>query len=172
MRRADSPRYKWCNVVFFLTALLVVAADQLSKLWIRSNLDVAQSLPEEGPFRLTYIHNTGASFGLFQDQSFLLTIVGFIGIVLVLFFVFLVPRRFPFLDAKLGNLALGLVLGGTIGNLVDRLRFGHITDFIDIGIWPIFNIADSAITVGIILFAYFLLSSTRTKKPFQPRVLK
>ena len=162
MRRSDSPPGKWWNVVFSLTALLVVAADQLSKLWIRSYSE-GQLIFEAGFFRITHIHNTGASFGLFQGQSFSLTIVAFIGIVLVLLYVFLLPRRFPFLDTRLSRLALGLVLGGTIGNLIDRLRFGYVTDFVDIGIWPTFNVADSAITAGIILFAYFLLSSTRAK---------
>jgi len=164
-------------VVFSLTALLIVVADQLSKLWIRSYSE-GQLIFEAGFFRITHIHNTGAAFGLFQGQNFSLTIVAFIGIVLVLLYVFLVPRSFPILDTKLSKLALGLVLGGIIGNLVDRLRFvfdstagnlverlhlGYVTDFIDIGIWPTFNVADSAITVGIILFAYYLLFSTRAK---------
>ncbi|MBA7680981.1 Lipoprotein signal peptidase [subsurface metagenome] len=157
-------------MVFFLTALLVVAADQLSKIWIRSNLVTGDSSPETGFFRITHIHNTGAAFGLFQDQSFLLTITAFIGIVLILLFVFTVSRHFPFLDTTQGKLSLGLVLGGTVGNLVDRLRFGYVTDFIGIGIWPTFNIADSAITIGVILFAYFFLSSTRAKKIIQPKL--
>ncbi len=163
MQKADPPQGKWRNVVFFLTALLVVAADQLSKIWIRSNLATGESLPETGFFRLTHVQNTGAAFGLFQGQSFALTIVALIGIVAILLFVFLFSRRFPFLDTGLGKPALALVLGGTVGNLVDRLCVGYITDFIDIGIWPAFNIADSAITVGIILFAYSLLSLTRAK---------
>ncbi|MFC2056591.1 signal peptidase II [Chloroflexota bacterium] len=164
MQRADFPQGKWWNVVFFLTALLVVAADQFSKIWIRSNLDVGQSLPETGLFRLTHIYNTGAAFGLFQDQSFSLAIVAFIGIVVVPLFVFLAPHHFPFLDTKLGKLALGLVFGGTIGNLVDRLRFGYVTDFIDIGIWPTFNIADSTVTVGVILLLYSLRSLAKGKE--------
>jgi len=168
MQKADSPQGKWQNVVFFLTALLVVAADQLSKIWIRSNLAAGESLPETGLFRLTHVHNTGASFGLFQDQSFALTIVALIGIIVLLLFVFFFYRRFPFLDSRLGRPALGLILGGTVGNLIDRLYLGYITDFIDIGIWPAFNIADSAITVGVILFAYSLLSLTRAKKSDLP----
>jgi len=163
MQKADSPRGKWRNVVFPLTALLVVAADQVSKIWIRANLARGESLPETGLFRLTHVHNTGASFGLFQDQSLPLTIVALIGIVVILLVVLLVYRRYPFFDSRLGNPALGLVLGGTVGNLVDRLRFGYVTDFIDIGIWPAFNIADSAITVGVILFAYSLLSLAGTE---------
>ncbi len=165
MQKADPPQGKWRNVVFFLTALLVVAADQLSKIWIRSNLATGESLPETGFFRLTHVQNTGAAFGLFQGQSFPLTIVALIGIVAILLVVFLFSRHFPFLDNRLAKPALALVLGGTVGNLVDRLNLGYVTDFIDIGIWPAFNIADSAITVGIILFAYSLLSLGRVKKP-------
>ncbi|MFC1991624.1 signal peptidase II [Chloroflexota bacterium] len=168
MRRARSPRGKVWKMAFFLTALLVVAGDQISKYWIRSNLAGGESLPETGLFRLTHINNTGAAFGLFQDQSFLLTIAAFTGIVLILLFVLTASRYFPFLDSTPGKMALGLVLGGTIGNLIDRLRFGYITDFIDIGIWPIFNLADSAVTVGVILFAYFFLSSSGANNPSQP----
>ncbi len=165
MRKADPPRGRWWRVVFFLIVLLVVAADQFSKVWIRSNLDVNQSLPETGLFRLVHVHNTGAAFGLFQGHSFLLTIVTLISIVALLLFVLFIYRRFPFIDNRLGKPAIGLVLGGTAGNLIDRLRLGYVTDFISIGIWPTFNIADSAIVVGVILFAYSLLFTARTRRP-------
>jgi len=92
-------------VVFFLIALLVVVADQLSKIWIRFYTE-GQLIFEAGFFRLIRVNNTGAAFGLFQDSSFCLIIVDFIGIVLVLLYVFLVPRRFPFLDTKLADLPL------------------------------------------------------------------
>ena len=163
MQKAGPPQGKWRNVVFFLTALLVVTSDQLSKVWIRSYLE-GQSVFEAGIFRIIRIHNTGAAFGLFQDQSLPLTIIALISIIVILVFVLLFYRRFPFLENGLGKPALGLVLGGTAGNLIDRLRLGYVTDFIDIGIWPAFNIADSAITVGVILFAYVLLSSFEAKK--------
>jgi len=151
-------------VVFLLTALLVVAADRLSKLWIRSNLLVGQSLPEAGFLRLTHVHNTGAAFGLFQGQSFPLTIVALVGIAVLLVYALFIYRRFPFLDNRLGISALGLVLGGTVGNLIDRLRFGYVIDFIGVGIWPAFNIADSAIVVGVIILAYSLLPLARAEK--------
>ncbi len=168
MQKADSPRGKWRNAVFALTALLVVAADQLSKIWIRANLDPGESAPETGLFQLTHVQNTGASFGLFQGQSFSLTIVAFIGIAVILFVVLFISRRFPFLDNRLGKTALGLVLGGAVGNLIDRLRSGHVTDFIDIGIWPSFNVADSAVTVGVIMLAYSLLSLSRAQNTDSP----
>jgi len=150
---------------FLLTALLVVVADQLSKLWIRSNLLVGQSLFEMGFFQIIRLPpNTGAAFGLFQDQSFALTIVAIVGIAAILLYALLIYRRFPFLNNLLGRSALGLILGGTIGNLIDRLRFGGVTDFISIGIWPAFNIADATIVVGVILFAYSLLPLARAGK--------
>ena len=160
MRKANHLQGKrWQDVLFLLTALLIVAADQLSKMWIRANLAIGQSLFEAGFFRITHVHNTGAAFGLFRGQSASLTVVAFVGIGVLLFYAFLVYRRLPLLDNMLNRLALGLVFGGTIGNLIDRLRFGYVTDFIDFGFWPAFNIADSAITIGVIIFVYSSLRS-------------
>ena len=164
MQKAKSLQRKWRNVIFFLIALLVVVTDQLSKMWIRSNLIAGQSLPETGFFRLSHIHNTGAAFGLFRDQSFTLTIVALVSIVALLVYALVIYRCFPILDNWLGKLTLGLILGGTAGNLIDRLRLGYVTDFIDVGIWPTFNVADSAIVVAVIILAYSLLSSAKTEK--------
>ena len=168
MLKAGSSRDKWWYVIFFLAASLVVAADQFTKIWIRSTLDVGQSLSGLGFFRVIRVPpNTGAAFGLFQGQSFALTIVALVGAAVLLIFVFFLSRRFPFLDNWLNMLALGLILGGTIGNLVDRLNpnLGGVTDFISVGSWwPAFNIADSAITVGVIIFAYSLLFLAGGKK--------
>lgn len=164
MQKAKSIPGKWRNAVFSLTALLVVVADQLSKAWIRSNLDIGQSLPETGFFRLTRIHNTGSAFGLFQDQSFVLSIVALVGVVVLLVYNFIYYCRFPFSNSWLGTVALGLVLGGIVGNLIDRLSFGSVTDFIDIGIWPAFNLADSAAIIGVIIFLYMLFPLIRAEK--------
>jgi len=165
MRRLNSlPGKWWWNAVFFLVATLVVVGDQLSKSWIRSNLAIGQSLPQGGFLFLTHIHNTGAVFGLFRDHSFSLTIVVFVGIVILFVYAFYVCRRFPLLNNALSKTALGSILGGTIGNLIDRLRFGYITDFIGVGIWPPFNVADASITVGVVVFAgslIYLLFSQR-----------
>ena len=164
MQKVSSHKDKWRNVLVFLTALGIVGADLLSKIWINASLDIGQSLPEAGFFRLTHVQNTGAAFGLFRGQSFLLSIVAGLGIVLFLTYVFYIHRYFPYFESMLGGVALGLVLGGTVGNLIDRLRFGYVTDFIGIGIWPSFNIADSAVVVGVILLAYSLLALTRDGK--------
>ncbi len=166
MQKVNSLQGKWWSVVFFLTVLLLVAADQLSKFWIRSNIDIGESLFEVGFFRLTHIQNTGAVFGLFQGQSFALTIVAFVGIAGLLFYAFFIYRWFPLLNSRLNRVALGLILGGTVGNLIDRLspNLNGVIDFISFNIWPwAFNVADSAIVVGAIIFAYSLLSLTRVR---------
>ncbi len=164
MRKASSLSGKWRIVFFFLTALLTVTGDQFSKIWIRSHLAVGQSLPETGWLRLTHVRNSGAAFGLFQGQSFLLTVIALVGVAVLLVYALAVYHRFPFLDNTLTKLTLGLVLGGTVGNLIDRLRFGYVTDFIDFRIWPAFNVADSAIVVGVAIFAYSLLPLARAGK--------
>ena len=142
---------------FFLTALGVVVADQLTKLGIRS-IPEGQSLFEAGFFRIVrFPPNPGAAFCLFQDYSFVLTIVAIFGIAFLLVYALIIRRQFSPLDNLLGWSALGLILGGIIGNLIDRLRFGGVTDFISVGWWPAFNIADSAIVVGAVLIACSLL---------------
>ena len=155
---------KWLNVVFFLIGILIVIADQLSKNWIRINLLRGQSLFDIGFFRIIHVSNTGAAFGLFQDQSLALTIIAVVGVVVILVCALFLSRSLPFLNSMSGKSVLGLILGGTVGNLIDRLRFGHVTDFIDFGFWPAFNVADSAVTVGVIIIAYFILRSYTAAK--------
>lgn len=161
MQKVNSLQGKWGNLVFFLTALLLVTADQLSKLGIRSDLAIGESLFEVGFFRLTRIHNTGAVFGLFRGQSVPLTIIASVGVVALLLYALFFHRKLPFLGSRLGKLALGLVLGGTVGNLIDRIHLGYVTDFIAVSIWPAFNIADSGIVVGIIILIYSLIGLAR-----------
>ena len=163
MQEAESLQGKWRSAVFLLTALLIVVADQLSKIWIRSYPE-QQVIVDVGLFRIIHTHNTGAAFGLFQGHSFALTIVGLVAIAVILLYTLFLYRRFPILDNKLGKSAVGLVVGGTVGNLIDRLQFGYVTDFTDFGFWPAFNIADSAIVVGAIILAYSLLPLARTEK--------
>jgi len=164
MRKEKRPPARWRYLIFFLVALCIIVADQLSKAWIRSSLPEGHSLFRLGFFRLTHVHNTGAAFGLFPDQSLILTIFAIIAGTAVLFFVLYGHRYFPWLESLSAMLVFGLVLGGTVGNLIDRFRFGYVTDFIDFSYWPAFNIADSAVTVGVILFALLLLRHAQTEK--------
>ena len=151
-------------MVFVLVGALVVFADQLSKIWIRANLLRGQSLFDIGFFQIVRVQNTGAAFGLFQEQAFVLSIASFIGVIVILLCAFFLPRHIPFLGTIPAKSVLGLVLGGTIGNLIDRLAFGYVTDFISFSFWPAFNIADSAVTVGALWLAYSLFRQALAEK--------
>ncbi len=140
------------ELTFFLVALIVVALDQISKFFIRANMALGQSIPEEGFFRITYGTNEGGVFGLFANQAFLITLTAIVGVAAIL-----VYSRYPQANRVLVRVALGLLLGGAVGNLIDRIRFGEVVDFIDVGAWPVFNVADSAVVVGVILIIYYFL---------------
>ena len=147
-------------------AAFVVIADQLTKSWIRANLLPGESFPEIGNLTITHIQNTGAAFGLFPNQTILLTIIAIAGLVVILFFFRYLPQSI------LSSVTLGLIIGGDLGNLTDRIRLGQVTDFIYVRLWndvywPAFNVADSAITVGVIALAIFLLVGFK-KKDDQP----
>jgi len=144
-----------------LTVLLVIVADQLSKLWIRSSLALGQSWFEWGIFGIVRVHNTGAAFGLFQEYPFALIIVNLVTISVLLAGAYFIFRRLPLVDNRLRRVCLGLIIGGALGNLIDRLFFGYVTDFIHIGIWPNFNIADSAVVIGTIILAWSLMPLVR-----------
>ena len=136
----------------FLIALTVIGVDQLSKYLIRANMELGQSIPSEGLVRFTYTTNTGGAFGLFANQTFLLALAAVVAITVLVLYLRYLPR-----ESTLLNVGLGLDLGGAIGNLIDRVRLGKVTDFIDIGAWPVFNLADSAIVIGTFLITYYLL---------------
>ena len=146
-------------MAFFLPALLVVALDQLSKFLVRANMSLGQSLPSDGIVRLTYVTNTGGVFGRFAGYTLPLVLAGAAGVVAILFcYYYLASQK------RLLSIGLGLILGGSVGNMVDRLCFGWVTDFMDIGSWPVFNLADLAGVVGISIIAYFYLFLAREKK--------
>ena len=120
------------------------AADQLTKYLVRESLRLGESWPATGFFRFTYGTNSGTAFGLFPDQTVLLTIASVAAIGFIIYF----HRTHGGRD-WISKLTIGLLLGGAFGNLFDRVVAGEVTDFIDVGPWPIFNIADSSIVVGI-----------------------
>ncbi len=160
MQKRNPPQAKW-NIIFFAIALLVVVVDQLSKWWIQNHFYPGQSVPETGFFRLTYAQNTGAAFSIFYGKSDILTVVSIIGVILILVYVFIIYRHYPVLNTRMNKIALGLILGGTVGNLIDRLSLHYVRDFLDAGPWPVFNAADSSIVVGVIMFALSVLLAGR-----------
>ncbi len=135
---------------FFLTAFLTVLADQLTKLWIQSSMFMGQSFPFLGHVvYLTYVRNTGGAFSLLRGRSLLFIVVACLVLLAMLIFI----RRILGMD-RVWTFSLGLVAGGTLGNLIDRLRLGgSVVDFIDFRFWPVFNVADSAITIGMVILA-------------------
>ncbi len=144
-----------------LGAFLVLVFDRWTKSWIRDNLSLGESLPQTGSVRLTHITNTGSVFGLFSDQTAVLIIATLVILLLVPLFIHYLLANHPSSVNRLGTVSLGLILGGAIGNLVDRLRFGYVTDFIDVRLWanfhwPAFNLADASIVIGTLVFIYSL----------------
>jgi len=142
-----------------LIALSVIGLDQLSKYLIRANMEMGQSIPREGPVGLHYTTNTGGAFGLFANQAFLLSMAAVIGIAVIDLYLRYLPPR-----STLLKVGLGLDLGGAMGNLIDRFRLGEVTDFVKLGAWPVFNLADTAIVVGTFLIAFYLLFAARKSK--------
>jgi len=135
----------------FFPAFIILLADQLFKFLVLNTIPFkfsVQIIPKI--FYLTHIRNYGAAFGLFQDASVLLLWFSVIVVGVILYIYDQIPKEnFP-------QILTGLILGGTLGNLIDRIRFGYVIDFIDFHIWPAFNIADSAVTIGVIgLIIYF-----------------
>lgn len=132
----------------FLIAIFVVILDQITKAIAITCLKYGESyLIINKIFYLTLVKNTGAAFGLFKNQAAFFILVSIIAIIFIVIF----------LSKKKVNsyLPLALILGGAIGNLIDRLRFGYVVDFLDFKVWPVFNVADSCISIG--AFLLFLL---------------
>jgi signal peptidase II len=151
--RALARRLLWRReALFVLGALATFVVDQLSKSLAVTYLQPVGSIPLVGFLRLTYVENRGAAFGLLQNQTLLFILVGLV----VVGGLIASYRHLPTVPPLL-NLALGLQLGGALGNLVDRIRQGYVVDFVDLTWWPVFNVADSAIVVGVCAMAYYLL---------------
>lgn len=147
-------------VRFYLLAVIIVILDQLTKWVVQAKLPLDNvPVPAVGRFLyLTHTRNTGGAFSLFQAGNTVFIVVAFAAIIALVYAYHKMKRTDLAVTA-----ALALALGGAIGNLIDRIRFGFVVDFFDIqagtghSIWPIFNVADSAITVGIVLLAFHFL---------------
>ena len=149
----DTPRtpfYK--DFVLIQLAVIIFLMDQFSKFLVRDLLLYRESFPATGFFRFTHTFNTGSAFGIFRDQNTPLILVSFLGIAILI--MIYRSQRVP---SGLLRLSLGLQIGGAFGNLVDRLRLGHVTDFMDVGAWPIFNLADASIITGLVILAWVFL---------------
>jgi len=149
-------RVDWHGLSMFGISLLVVALDQYTKYLVRSHLPLNHSwnpIAWLAPIvTLTHTQNTGAAFGLFPNMS-----IFFVIVALVVVGAIIVYYRQLAAGSWMLRLAFGLQLGGAVGNLIDRVRQGYVTDFLDFRVWPVFNIADSAVVVGTALLAVYAL---------------
>lgn len=140
--------------LFAGAAVAVLALDQATKEIVRTFLDRGESWPSaDWPVRIRYVTNTGAAFGILQDQTAFLIVTTIIGLAAIFLY-----YRYPPFHHLLVPVAIGMMLGGAVGNLLDRVRLGRVTDFIDFPSWPAFNVADSSIVVGLaVLFLGYAL---------------
>jgi signal peptidase II len=143
-------------------ALAAVAGDQLTKEVVRTHLRIDESVAVVGPFSIHRVQNSGIAFGLFASATAIVTVLTAIAVCWMVVFFARSGARHPVLPA-----ALGMLIGGSVSNLVDRVRLGHVTDFIDFGWWPAFNLADSFIVIGvaILLLALTAADGRRRKAP-------
>lgn len=146
----------WRWLLLLGVAVLTILADQVSKAYVVAHLDLHESWMPLGfiepLFRFTHVHNTGAAFGLFpQGGSIFLLIAVIVSAIIVYYY-----RQIPG-HAWLVRLALGLQLGGALGNVIDRVRLGYVVDFFNVEYWPVFNVADSCIVIGVALLALAML---------------
>jgi signal peptidase II len=151
-------------LLFFLISILLIALDQLSKWWIVQHMELYQSVSVISDFfYITSHRNRGAAFGILQEQRWFFIVVT-IGVVIAIL-VFIVKMK---KETFLTKIALSFVLGGAVGNLIDRIRTGEVVDFFHFQFgsyhFPIFNVADSAICVGVVLF---LIANLRDYKKEQ-----
>jgi signal peptidase II len=158
-QNAEQPVRALRPSAFYFIVVLVYVADQLSKHWVQRILAWEQSRPLFGDaFMLTLTQNTGGAWGILPRGNSLFIVFAIFAVVAL----FIAYYRMPHLNLHVGA-AFALALGGALGNLTDRLRYGYVVDFFNARFinWPIFNIADSAISLGIVLLVFHLVRSAR-----------
>jgi signal peptidase II len=154
---AAGPR-QWIGLGAVVAAALF--GDQLTKYVVTSELRLDESVQVVGPFAIHRVQNSGIAFGLFASATAIVIVLTTVAIAWMLLFFARSGARHPVIPA-----ALGLLIGGSVANLTDRIRLGHVTDFLDVGWWPAFNLADTFIVVGVaILLAALVAADARPKR--------
>ncbi len=157
------------NGLLFLIAAAVIVADQLTKALVRQNLALGEAwspIPAIGDFfRFLYWQNRGAAFGTLQNAGPILTIVR----IAIVLFIIVFYQKAEIKDV-LVKVSLSLMLGGALGNLVDQFTLGFVTDFIAVGRFPIFNVADSCVTIGVGLMLLDMIIKEKNGSEIDPEV--
>jgi signal peptidase II len=151
---------QWASLAIVVAA--AVGADQLTKQIVSSELWLGEKVAVVGPFSIHHVQNSGIAFGLFSNATVVVSILTALAVGWMVLFFARSGARHPVLPV-----GLGLVIGGSLSNLVDRVRLGHVTDFLDLTFWPAFNLADTFIVVGVAVLLAALLASDR--EPRRPR---
>ena len=150
-------KYRKYYIPFLIFIFFMI--DQFTKEVVIRNLKVGYSIPESGFFRFTHVRNFGSAFSIINDANLFLMIVGIFAIIFISYFLIFYTK-----ESNLLQIAISLQLSGAFGNIVDRIRLGSVTDFIDVGPWPVFNIADSCISVGMFLLILHIITSWKNEK--------
>jgi signal peptidase II len=162
-RKVGAGPHQWLALAAI--ALAAVAADQLTKRIVVGELSLDEGVHVVGPFWIRHVQNSGIAFGLFSQATAVVIVLTAIAVAWMLLFFARSGSRHPILPV-----ALGLVIGGSVSNLVDRLRLGYVTDFLDLRWWPAFNLADTFIVVGVLVLLGALLLAER--EPRRPQRLR
>lgn len=168
-------QFQGMSVLWF--SVLIVIFDQITKLTVKAKFVLHESIPVWGDIvRLTYIENPGMAFGIRFGGKYFFTVFASLATIVILVYLYRIRQ-----ERLLSRSALALIFGGAIGNLIDRYAYGQVIDFIDVGIdfdtrWPVFNVADSAVTVGMLILVFFVLferepqpADSTTKGPAFPQ---
>ena len=154
-RRLNAGLAQW--LALLVVAGTAVIADQLTKSVVSRRLPIGDAVASLGPFSIHHVQNTGIAFGLFADSTTAVIVLTAAAVTAMLVFFARQAQRHPLLPV-----ALGLVIGGSVSNLIDRVRLGHVTDFLDFLYWPAFNLADTFIVIGVALLFVSFVASDRT----------
>jgi signal peptidase II len=153
-RRLGANWMQWLSLATVATAAVI--ADQLTKAIVTTRLDLYDEVHIVGPFSIHHVTNSGIAFGLFASATSIVIFLTTLAVAWMLYFFARSGARHPVLPV-----ALGLVIGGSVSNLIDRVRLGHVTDFLDFKYWPAFNLADTFIVVGVAALLLALVASDR-----------
>jgi signal peptidase II len=163
-RKLSAGGWQWLGLSAVVAA--AVLGDQVTKAIVTSELGVDESVRVIGSFTIHRVQNSGIAFGLFSSATAVVTLATAFAVGWMLVFFARSGARHPVLPA-----ALGLLIGGSVSNLIDRVRLGHVTDFLDFGWWPAFNLADSFIVIGVMILLVALVVADRKPKPSRRRPL-
>ncbi|MBP6342387.1 MAG: signal peptidase II [Candidatus Omnitrophica bacterium] len=137
-------------MISVITVVMVVFLDRATKTFFSKILSVGETIPViKDIFHFTLVHNTGMAFGLFRDHGIVFIIIPIIAIALLVYNIYYYRENENLSRSYI--FAFSLIMGGAIGNLIDRIQIGHVIDFLDFRVFPVFNVADSAITVGAVI---------------------